>query len=74
MRNILEAVECNGDLGQWNTSNVMDMSMMFETTAKFNADIGSWDTSRVTTMEQMFRNIDVSMLILVDEIHPMFKL
>ena len=43
----------NQDIGNWDTSNVTDMSGMF-TTSVFNQDIGNWDTSNVTDMSRMF--------------------
>lgn len=41
----------------WNTSNVTDMSSMFEDSrVSSNADLSGWDTSNVTNMKSMFRN------------------
>ena len=37
--------EFNGDISNWNVSNVKDMSSMFET-SKFNGDISEWDVSK----------------------------
>ena len=50
-----------GDITQWCTQDVTDMSNAFnglESTAKanFNADISGWNTSRVTNMNNMFRS------------------
>lgn len=36
------------------TSNITDMSLMFENIATFNKDISHWDVSNVTTMSGMF--------------------
>lgn len=38
----------------WNTSNVANMSGMFNGATNFNQSIGSWNTSNVTNMYQMF--------------------
>ena len=43
-----------GKIEVWNTSNVTDMSNMFQDAEYFNSDIGNWNTSNVTTMLQMF--------------------
>ncbi|NDG27630.1 MAG: BspA family leucine-rich repeat surface protein, partial [Proteobacteria bacterium] len=38
----------------WDTSNVTNMSAMFQETYQFNEDIASWNTSNVTDMSWMF--------------------
>ncbi|KAL3797982.1 hypothetical protein HJC23_013220 [Cyclotella cryptica] len=43
-----------GPINNWCTSEVTDMSFLFEDRALFNANISSWDVSRVTNMKQMF--------------------
>jgi len=43
-----------GDITNWNTSNVTDMSYMFMDLPYFNQPIGNWDTSNVTDMSYMF--------------------
>ena len=43
----------NQDIGNWDVSNVTDMSWMF-TESPFNQDIGNWDVSNVTNMLAMF--------------------
>ncbi len=45
----------NGDISKWDTSNVINMSGMFDT-SHFNGDISKWDTSNVTDMSGMFAN------------------
>ena len=44
----------NGDLSDWDVSNVEDMSFMFAATISFNGDISTWDVSSVTNMNSMF--------------------
>ncbi|SHK66702.1 BspA family leucine-rich repeat surface protein [Fibrobacter sp. UWB12] len=43
----------NGDISQWNVSNVTDMSFMF-LESRFNGDISQWNVSNVTNMYYMF--------------------
>jgi surface protein len=44
----------NGDLSQWNVSNVTNMSYMFEK-SQFNNNLRTWDVSNVTNMGGIFR-------------------
>ena len=44
----------NGDISQWNVSNVEDMDSMFYE-SEFNGDISSWNVSKVKNMREMFR-------------------
>ncbi len=48
----------NGDIGDWDTSNITNMSHMFAYAVTFNQDIGDWNTANVTTMEGMFATYD----------------
>ena len=41
-------------IGAWDTSNVTDMSSMFENASSFNQSLNSWDTGKVTYMSGMF--------------------
>src|SRR5690606_19642589 len=43
----------NGNISQWNVSNVTNMGYMFYET-NFNGDISKWDVSNVQKMEYMF--------------------
>ena len=45
----------NGDISDWDTSNVENMSGMFRSTRAFNGDISRWKTSSVTDMSRMFQ-------------------
>lgn len=48
------------NLSYWNTTNVTDMSLLFDCfnvpNSTLNQNLGSWDTSKVTTLLAMFRN------------------
>ncbi len=44
----------NQPLNNWDTSNVKDMSFMFEGTEKFNQPLNNWDTKKVENMRGMF--------------------
>ena len=44
----------NQDIGNWDVSNVTNMSQMFRNAYVFNQDIGGWDVSNVTDMSEMF--------------------
>jgi surface protein len=43
-------------INSWNTSNVTDMSFMFNIQSNFNQPIGNWNTGKVTTF-QNFLNV-----------------
>ena len=44
----------NGNLSNWDVSNVIDMSHMFEG-SRFNGNLSNWDVSNVINMSHMFR-------------------
>ena len=44
----------NGDVSQWNVSNVKNMEHMFWECKKFNCDLSKWDVSNVENIEYMF--------------------
>ncbi|MCY4160256.1 MAG: BspA family leucine-rich repeat surface protein, partial [Flavobacteriaceae bacterium] len=44
----------NGDISNWDTSQVNTMVGMFQYATSFNGDISNWDTSNVTDMRWMF--------------------
>ena len=54
MHSIFYNSRFNGDISNWDVSQVTDMSNMFAWTAAFNGDISNWDVSQVTDMSNMF--------------------
>ena len=46
----------NSNINSWDTSNVTDMSQMFQFVYNFNQPINNWDVSNVRNMARMFRN------------------
>ena len=49
-----ECIKRYGHISDWDTSNITDMSYLFEDKTTFNEDISCWDTSKVTDMNNMF--------------------
>lgn len=45
----------NGDISEWNVSNVTNMEEMFRD-SEFNGDISRWDVSNVKSFDFMFQN------------------
>ena len=43
-----------GPVEDWDTSNVTDMSRLFNWAVRFDGDLSRWDTSKVTNMSYMF--------------------
>ena len=52
--NIKEFKYFNGDISEWDVSNVDDMSYMFYGCEKFNGDISKWNVSNVKNMVGTF--------------------
>ena len=46
----------NGDFNDIDTSEITDMSNLFEDMTDFNGDISKWDVSNVISMQGMFFN------------------
>lgn len=44
----------NGDISEWDVSNVSNMQRTFSNAAAFNQDISAWNVSNVTDMSSMF--------------------
>ena len=48
----------NGDISQWNMSNVKDIDFMFRYCRRFNGDIRQWDVSNVISMRGVFMSCE----------------
>ena len=44
----------NGEINDWNTSNVVDMVSIFENNTTFNQPLNNWDINKLTDMSRMF--------------------
>ena len=55
MSGLFAKLKFNGDISEWDVSNVENMSVMFFKSS-FNGDISKWDVSNVKDMEDMFIN------------------
>lgn len=47
-----------GNIGDWNTRSVTNMSSLFRNARNFNQPIGNWNTAATTTMRFMFRGAE----------------
>ena len=54
MENLFKHSLFDGDISNWNVSNVSTMNQMFFSAESFNQSIGNWDVSKVTNMLDMF--------------------
>ena len=54
MSNLFEFSNFNGDISNWDVSNVTNMRDMFYDCTSFNQDISSWDVSNVTKKKDIF--------------------
>lgn len=55
MSKLFQDTSFDGDISSWDTSQVTDMSSMFEAADSFNQNISVWDTSNVVNMTRMFK-------------------
>ena len=53
------AADKYGDISEWDTGDVTDMSNLFLDKSSFNDNINNWNTSNVTTMNRMFQGASV---------------
>ena len=68
MSNLFEGTYFNGDISEWDVSNVTNMSHIFNECKSFNKDISNWDVSNVTNMYRMFNNCPIE-----EKYKPHFK-
>ena len=54
MSELFTQTNFNGDISNWNVSNVTNMRFMFYGCKSFNKDISNWDVSNVIDMSGMF--------------------
>ena len=56
MSNLFAYSDFNGNISDWDVSNVVNMNDMFFRCESFNQDISRWGVSNVTNMINMFYN------------------
>ena len=54
MSELFTQTNFNGDISNWDVSNVTNMRFMFYECKSFNKDISNWDASNVIDMSGMF--------------------
>mgnify|MGYP000070697084 CR=1 FL=1 len=54
MSDMFNSSRFNQPIGNWNVSNVTNMSNMFKNNTSFNQDISNWNVGNVTNMSNMF--------------------
>lgn len=59
----------NGDISQWDVSNVKNMNNIFEL-SEFNSDISNWDVRNVKDHDNMFTDCSLEDM---EEFQPKFK-
>ena len=57
MNNMFSNSEFNGELSEWNVSQVENMNYIFSK-SKFRGDLSKWDVSHVESMSGMFENTE----------------
>ena len=67
MRGVFYRSKFNGDISNWNVSNVKNMRSMF-LYSKFNSDISNWDVSNVEYNLYIFKSCPIK-----EKYQPKFK-
>ena len=68
MSKLFEGIDFNGDISNWDVSNVTNMYAMFYFCKTFNKDISGWDVSNVKTLNFIFDNCSIE-----EKYKPKFK-
>ena len=68
MSALFKGTNFNGDISEWDVSNVENMTWMFSRCKAFNQDISKWDVSNVKDMSYMFDNCNIE-----EKYKPKFK-
>ncbi len=58
MQEIFKYSMFNGDISNWNVSNVTKMKEMFNSAKEFNSSIGNWDMKNIKSTNNMFYNAE----------------
>jgi len=56
---LLNCVNFNQNINNWNTANAISLSTMFSGCSKFNSPLDTWNTSKVTTINNLFQGCTV---------------
>ena len=59
MSDLFEDLEFNGNISEWDVSNVKDMCYMFFGQKSFNQDISRWDVSNAKYSRSIFANCPI---------------
>jgi surface protein len=60
MSSMFYGTQFNGDISNWDVSNITNMADMFRQANNFNQDLSEWDISNVTNTVDMFRSTVLS--------------
>ena len=68
MSNLFQNSDFNGDISNWDVSNVTNMISMFYRCKSFNQDISRWDVSKVKYFSYVFADCPIE-----EKYKPKFK-
>ena len=68
MSNLFEVTDFNGDISEWDVSNVTNMRYMFYKCKEFNQDISNWNVSNVKDATNIFGHCHIK-----EKYKPKFK-
>lgn len=58
MSNLFDQEDFEGNVSEWDVSNVTNMAFMFSCCGHFRGDLSRWETKKVTNMFAMFKGCD----------------